>query len=204
MADLKIKSAEECIYDEVSLGEVMLRVDPGDVPTSRARTGRIWHGGGETNVAEGLSYCFGLRTAVVTALVDDGIGWNIENQMREAGVDTTNIIWFNTKGSGKFSTDAKGTLHNGVNFTWGGKGVLPSVTEYYRAHTPIREISAGDFDWTGLFARGVRWFHTGGIFTLISPTSAGVAIEAMEAAKAAGTVCSFDLGTIVQDRKSVV
>ncbi len=193
MADLKIKSADECRYDEVSLGEVMLRVDPGDVPTARARTGRIWHGGGETNMAEGLSYCFGLRTAVVTALVDDGIGRNIENQMREAGVDTTNIIWFSTNGKGKFSTDAKGTLHNGVNFTWRGKGVLPSITEYYRAHTAIREIAAGDFDWAGLFAKGVRWFHTGGIYTLISPSSAGVAIEAMEAAKAAGAVRSFDL-----------
>jgi 2-dehydro-3-deoxygluconokinase len=193
VADLNIKSADECRYDEVSLGEVMLRVDPGDVPTARARAGRIWHGGGETNMAEGLSYCFGMRTAVVTALVDDGIGRNIENQIREAGVDTTNIIWFSTNGKGQFSTDAKGTLHNGINFTWRGKGVLPSITEYYRAHTPIRELVAGDVDWAGLFAQGVRWFHTGGIYTLISPTSAGVAIEAMEAAGAAGAVRSFDL-----------
>ncbi len=193
MADLKIKSAEECRYDGVSLGEVMLRIDPGDVPTARARRGEIWHGGGETNVAEGLSYCFGLRTAVVTALVDDGIGRNIENQMREAGVDTSHIIWFNTGGKGKFSTDGKGTLHNGVNFTWRGKGVLPSITEYYRAHTPIREIAPGDFDWAGLFARGVRWFNTGGIYAIISPTSAAVATEAMKAAGAAGTVRAFDL-----------
>ena len=145
MADLKIKPAEQCLYDEVSLGEVMLRIDPGDVPMARARVARIWHGGGETNVAEGLSYCFGLRTAVVTALVDDGIGRNIENQMREAGVDTSHIIWFSTGGKGEFSTDQKGTLHNGINFTWAGKGVLPSVTEYYRAHSAIREIKAGDF-----------------------------------------------------------
>lgn len=193
MADLKIKSAEECRYDGVSLGEVMMRIDPGDVPTARAREARIWHGGGETNVAEGLSYCFGLRTAVVTALVDDGIGRAIENQMREAGVDTSHIIWFNTGGKGKFSTDGKGTLHNGVNFTWRGKGVLPSVTEYYRAHTAIREIAPGDFDWAGLFARGVRWFNTGGIYALISPTSAAVATEAMEAAGAAGAVRAFDL-----------
>ncbi len=193
MAEMNLKSAADCRYDEVSLGEIMMRIDPGDVPTAKARAGRIWHGGGETNVAEGLSYCFGMRTAVVTALVDDGIGRNIENQLREAGVDTSCIVWFSTDGKGDFSTDAKGTLHNGINFTWAGKGILPSVTEYYRAHTPIRELKTGDIDWAGLFGQGVRWFHTGGIYTLISPTSGAVAIEAMEAAGKAGTFRSFDL-----------
>ena len=171
----------------------MLRIDPGDVPTPRARTGRIWHGGGEINFAEGLSCCFGLRTTAMTALVDDGVGRNIENQLREAGVDTSHIIWFNTDGEGRFSTDRKGTLHNGINFTWRGKGVLPSLTEYYRAHTPIRQIKPGDFDWAGLFAQGVRWFHTGGIYALISPTSGAVALEVMEAAGKAGAFRSFDL-----------
>jgi len=193
MAQIEIKAAGECRYDEVSLGEVMMRIDPGDVPTARARTARIWHGGGETNVAEGLAYCFGLRTAVVTALVDDGIGRNIECQMREAGVDTSHIVWFSTDGKGEFSTDQKGTLHNGINFTFRGKGVIPSKTEYYRAHTAIRELKPGDVDWAGLFAEGVRWFHTGGIYTLISPTSADVALEAMKAAGKAGTFRSFDL-----------
>ncbi len=193
MADLKIRRAEECRYDAVSLGEVMMRIDPGDVPTARAREGRIWHGGGETNVAEGLSSCFRLRTAVVTALVDDGIGRNIECQLREAGVDTARIIWYATKGTGRFTTDGKGTLHNGINFTWKGKGVLPSVTEYYRAHTPIREIAPGDVDWKGLFSEGVRWFNTGGIYNCISPTSTLVAQEALKAAKAAGTVTAYDL-----------
>ncbi|MFW6158078.1 MAG: PfkB family carbohydrate kinase [Planctomycetota bacterium] len=193
MADLKITPADECKYDEVSLGEVMLRIDPGDVPTARARTARIWQGGGETNVACGLGYCFGMRTAVVTALVDDGIGRNIENQMRECGVDTSNIIWFSNSGEGEYTTDKKGTICNGVNFTWSGKGVVPSITEYYRAHTAIRELKPGDVDWTALFAQGVRWFHTGGIYTLISPTSADVALEAMQAAGEAGTVRSFDL-----------
>jgi 2-dehydro-3-deoxygluconokinase len=193
VADLKIKSAEQCRYDAVALGEVMLRIDPVDVPMARARFTRVWHGGGETNVAEGLSYCFRLRTALVTALVDDGVGRNIENQLREAGVDTSLIIWFNTSGKGKFSTDQKGTLCNGVNFTWNGKGVLPSVTEYYRAHTAIREMKPGDFDWAGLFGQGVRWFHTGGIYGLISPTSSAVAIEALEAAGEAGTFRSSDL-----------
>jgi len=193
VAEIKFMSGEECSYDAAALGEVMMRIDPGDVPTARARIGRIWHGGGEINVAEGLSYCFGLRTAAVTALVDDGIGRNIENQLREAGVDTSHVIWFRTNGDGEFSTDKKGTLHNGINFTWSGKGVLPSITEYYRAHTPIREIKPGDFDWESLFGPGVRWFHTGGIYALISPTSGKVAIEAMEAAGHAGTFRSFDL-----------
>ncbi len=193
MADITIKPAEECRYDEVSIGEVMMRIDPMDVPTHRARFARIWHGGGETNVAEGLAACFRMRTAVVTALVDDGIGRNIEYQMREAGVDTTHIIWFANTGKGKYATDAKGTLHTGINFTWSGKGVLPSVTEYYRAHTPVRELKPGDIDWDDLFSAGVRWFHTGGIYTLISPTSSGVAIEAMQKAGEHGTFRSFDL-----------
>ena len=107
---LTLKSVEETRYDAIALGEILMRIDPGQVPTARARTGRIWHGGGETNVAEGLSYCFGLRAAVLTALVDDGIGRNIENQLREAGLDTSHIIWFNNGGKGKFSTDAKGSL----------------------------------------------------------------------------------------------
>jgi len=113
--------------------------------------------------------------------------------MREAGVDTTHIIWFSNTGKGRYSTDGKGTLHNGVNFTWSGKGVIPSLTEYYRAHTPVRELKPGDVDWEVLFAAGVRWFHTGGIYTLISPTSSEVAIEAMQVAGKHGTFRSFDL-----------
>jgi 2-dehydro-3-deoxygluconokinase len=192
MADITIKSQAECRYDALALGEVMMRLDPGDVPTHRARSARIWHGGGETNVAEGLAACFGLRTAVITALVDDGIGRNIENQMREAGVDTSHVIWFSPGGKGKYATDGKGTLHNGINFTWAGKGVLPSVTEYYRAHTPVRELKPGDVDWDALFA-SVRWFHTGGIYSLISPTSSELALEAMKKAGEHGTFRSSDL-----------
>ena len=180
-------------YDAVALGEVMMRIDPGDMPTRRARFARIWHGGGETNVAEGLSACFGLKTAVITALVDDGIGRNIQNQLRETGIDTSHIIWFSTSGKGQFATDAKGTLHNGINFTWRGKGVLPSVTEYYRAHTPVRELKPGDVDWKAIFGKGVRWFHTGGIYTLISPTSSRLALEAVQTAGEHGVFRSFDL-----------
>ncbi len=191
---MKIKSADETYYDAVSLGEVLLRLDPGDVPAARARTARIWHGGGETNVAEGLSYAFGMRAAVVTALVDDGIGRNIENQLREAGIDTKHIIWFNTRGEGQFSTDAKGSLHNGINFTWAGKGVLPSVTEYYRAHAPIREVGPADVDWDYLFGTlGTRWFSTGGIYTLLGARTADLAQEAMRIAGEHGAGRSFDL-----------
>ena len=160
MSKLQIKSETDS-YDALALGEVMMRIDPGDVPTRRARFARIWHGGGETNVAEGLSACFGLKTAVVTALVDDGIGRNIENQLREAGVDTSHIIWFDTGGKGEYATDGKGTLHNGINFTWSGKGIAPSLT--------------------------------GGIYTLISPTSSELALEAMQAAGKHGVFRSFDL-----------
>lgn len=191
----EIKSADQCQYDAVALGEVMLRLDPFDVPTARARVARLFQGGGETNLACGLAYTFGLRAAVVTALVDDDIGKNIRNQLRESGVDTAKIIWFNTKGDGtRFSTDQKGTLMNGINFTFTGKGVIPSDTLYYRAHTPVRELREGDVDWDTLFGKeGVRIFSTGGIYALISPTSAGLAIEAVQKANAHGTFVAADL-----------
>ena len=191
----EIKSADACQYDAVALGEVMLRLDPFDVPTARARQMRLFQGGGETNVACGLAYTFGLRTAIVTALVDDDIGKNIRNQLRESNVDTRHIVWFNTKSDGsRFSTDQKGTLMNGINFTFIGKGVIPSDTLYYRAHTPIRELREGDVDWDALFGKaGVRVFSTGGIYTLISPTSAGLAIQAVQKAREHGTFVAADL-----------
>jgi 2-dehydro-3-deoxygluconokinase len=190
-----IKPAAACRYDAVALGEVMLRLDPYDVPTARAREMRVFQGGGETNVACGLSYTFGLRAAVLTALVDDAIGHNIRNQLREAGVDTGKIVWFNTRSDGsRLSTDQKGTLMNGVNFTFAGKGVIPSDTLYYRAHTAARELAPGDFDWDALFGQeGVRVFSTGGIFTLISPTAAALALEAAERANAHGAFVAADL-----------
>ncbi|GIX06341.1 MAG: 2-dehydro-3-deoxygluconokinase [Candidatus Poribacteria bacterium] len=187
---------EGCKYDIVSLGEVMLRFDPRDVPTARMRDNiRVSQGGGETNVACGAAYTFGLRAAVLTALVDDPIGENIRNQLRELGVDTSKIIWWNTKNDGsKYSTDAKGTLHNGVNFTYVGSGVIPSDTTYYRAHTPATRLEPGDFDFDYLFGvEGVRVFNTGGIFTLIGPRTADLAIEAAQKAAEHGTFVSADL-----------
>lgn len=194
MSALKLKSVSETRYDAVALGEVMLRLDPGALPFQRARTCDVYHGGGETNVAEGLAYCFGLRSAVLTALVDDCIGRSIENQMREAGLDTSHIVWYNTSGKGPRSTDQKGTLHNGISITFAGKGVLPSTTEYYRAHTPVRELQVGDIDFDHLFGTlGVRWFNTGGIFTLLSPSTPDLALQAMKTAGKYGTIRGFDL-----------
>lgn len=191
----EIKPADSCRFDAVALGEVMLRFDPFDVPTARAKVLRLFQGGGETNVACGLAYTFGLRAAVVTALVEDDIGKNIRNQLREAGVDLSQVIWFNTRNDGsRFSTDQKGTLMNGINFTFVGKGVIPSDTLYYRAHTAIRELREGDVDWDALFAKaGVRVFSTGGIYMLISPTSAGLAIQGAHLAAENGTFVTADL-----------
>ena len=191
----EIKPTDCCRYDAVALGEVMMRFDPFDVPTARARTMRVFQGGGETNVVCGLAYTFGLRTAVITALVDDDIGKNIRNQLREAGVDPSQIIWFNTKNDGsRFSTDQKGTLMNGINFTFVGKGVIPSDTLYYRANTAIRELKEGDVDWDALFGMdGSRVFSTGGIYMLISPTSAGLAIQGARKANEYGTFVAADL-----------
>lgn len=190
-----IKPADKCRYEGVSLGEVMLRLDPYDIPTARASQMRVFQGGGEINVACGLAHTFGLRSAIVTALVDDEIGRNIRNQLRAAGVDTSKIVWFNNKNDGsKFSTDKKGSLMNGINFTYIGKGVIPSNTCYYRAHSAVRELAPGDIDWQSIFAdEGVRVFNTGGIYTLISPTSSEVALEAVAAADANGTFVVADL-----------
>ncbi len=192
----EIKSQESCRYDSVSMGEVMLRLDPRDVPTARMRDNvRVSQGGGETNVACGLAYTFGLRSAVLTALVDDPIGENIRNQLREAGVDVSKVIWWNTKNDGgRYSTDQKGGLHNGVNFTYNGSGVIPSNTTYYRAHSPATRLQPGDFDFDALFGEeGVRIFNTGGIFTLIGPRTSEVAIEAARKAGEHGTFVSGDL-----------
>ncbi len=203
----EVKPVDTCRFDGVSMGEVMLRFDPYDVPMPHARSLRVWQGGGETNVACGLAHTFGLRTTVLTALVDDHIGRNIQHQIQAAGVDTSWIIWFNTESDGsQFSTDKKGTLMNGVNFTYRGKGLIPSDTLYYRAHTAVRELRGGDFDLETLFGKlGVRVFNTGGIFSLISDTSWKVALEAIDLANQNGTLVAADLNyrSKVQPDKSV-
>ena len=193
MAKLNIKPADQCRWDGVALGEVMIRFDPGDVPFERTRTCRIWHGGGEVNVAEGLAYCFRLRGAVLTALVDDGFGRNIECQFKEAGVDTSHIIWFSAGGKGKYATDKKGSLTTAsMSLPGQGRGAVQDGI-LSRPHADPRG-GAEDYDFDSLFGKeGVRWAHTGGIYSLLSPKTAEIAIEYLKKAGQHGTFRSFDL-----------
>lgn len=193
---IDLPAAGRCRYDVVSLGEVLWRLDPRDVPLARVRDAvRVFQGGGETNVACGIAATFGLRAAVLTALVADDIGRNIAHQLAELGVDTGRIVWWDTaRSGGPRSTDAKGTVHNGMSVTFAGKGVLPSETLYYRAHTAASRITPDDFDLRDLFAgAGVRVFNTGGIFTLIGARTADTAIAAAQAARASGGLVAADL-----------
>ena len=183
---LQIKPSSECRYDEVSLGEVMLRLDPGDVRIHTARNFRVWEGGGEYNVARGLRRCFGLRTAVVTALVDNAVGRLVEDFMLQGGVDISWVKWVASDGVGR-------TARNGLNFTEAGFGARGAVGVSDRGHTAISQMRADDVDWASLFGGGVRWLHTGGIFAALSETSAETCVAAIQAAKKAGVVVSYDL-----------
>ena len=179
--------AARCRYDLVSLGEVMLRLDPGDVRVSSARAFRVWEGGGEYNVARGLRRCFGLRTAIVTALADNGVGRLIEDLMLQGGVDTSMVKWASHDDVGR-------TVRNGLNFTERGFGVRGAVGISDRGHTAASQLSPDCVDWDDLFgSRGVRWFHTGGVFAGLSDTTPEVLHRAMKAARRHGTVVSYDL-----------
>ena len=178
--------AGQCRYDEVSLGEVMLRLDPGDGRIHTARNFRVWEGGGEYNVARGLRRCFGLRTAIVTALVDNPVGRLVEDFMLQGGVDTTWVRWVGFDGVGR-------EVRNGLNFTEAGFGVRGAVGVSDRGHTAIAQLQPDDIDWDALFGQGVRWLHTGGIYAALSETSAATCIAAIEAAKRHGTLVSYDL-----------
>jgi 2-dehydro-3-deoxygluconokinase len=174
-------------YDVVALGEVMLRLDPGEGRIRNARAFRVWEGGGEYNVARGLRRCFGLRAAVVTALVDNDIGRLVEDCMLQGGVDTGHVIWRRFDGTGR-------ELRNGLNFTERGFGVRGAVGVSDRGHTAAAALRVGEVDWDKLFSvDGSRWFHTGGIFAGLSETTPGVVAEAIDAAHAAGTTVSYDL-----------
>ena len=182
---LDIKTADSCRYDEVSLGEVMLRLDPGDVRIHTARSFRVWEGGGEYNVARGLRRCFGLRTAIVTALVDNAVGRLVEDFMLQGGVDTSWVKWVGFDGVGR---DAR----NGLNFTEAGYGVRGAVGVSDRGNTAISQMKPDAVDWDALFA-GVRWLHTGGIYAALSETSAETCVAAIERAKKASVIVSYDL-----------
>jgi 2-dehydro-3-deoxygluconokinase len=187
MAKLNIRPKSECTWDLVSLGEVMLRLDPGDERISTARHFRAWEGGGEYNVARGLKRCFGMDTAIVTALADNPIGRLIEDLMLQGGVSQKYVSWVPYDGVGR-------AVRNGLNFTERGFGIRAALGCSDRGHTAISKIKPGEIDWSQIFSRdGVRWFHTGGIFCALSETTPILAQEAMEAAKRAGTVVSYDL-----------
>src|SRR5665648_333668 len=187
MAVLSIRPASECRFDAVSLGEVMLRLDPGEGRIRTARSFRAWEGGGEYNVARGLRRAFGLRTAVVTALADNEVGRLIEDLILAGGVDTSFIRWVPYDGVGR-------AVRNGLNFTERGFGVRGAVGVSDRGHTAASQLAPVDVDWDYLFGElGVRWLHTGGIFAALSETTAQTVVEAVTTARRHGTVVSYDL-----------
>jgi 2-dehydro-3-deoxygluconokinase len=184
---LQLRDAGRCRWDLVSLGEVMLRLDPGDMRVVTAREFRAWEGGGEYNVARGLRRCFGLRTAIVTALADNPVGRLLEDLMLQGGVDLSYLRWVPYDDVGR-------SVRNGLNFTERGFGVRAALGCSDRGHTATSQLQPGQIDWDQIFGKdGARWFHTGGIFSALSATTPLVAREAMEAARRHGTVVSYDL-----------
>jgi 2-dehydro-3-deoxygluconokinase len=184
---LTIKPKRECRWDLVSLGEVMLRFDPGAGRIATTRKFDVYEGGGEYNVARGLKRCFGLDTAIVTALAADPVGQLIQDLMYQGGVDQSLVRWVEHDGIGRAS-------RNGLNFTERGFGLRAALGSYDRGHTAVSQLKPGDLNWDEIFGKhGARWFHTGGIFCALSPTSPEVALEAMQAAKRHGTIVSYDL-----------
>ena len=184
---LTIRAKENCRWDLVSLGEVMLRLDPGDRRIATTRSFEVCEGGGEYNVARGLKRCFGMNTAIVTALVDDPVGRLLQDLIYQGGVDQSLIRWTEHDGVGRLA-------RNGLNFTERGFGIRAALGSYDRGHTAVSQLKPGDIDWDEIFAKqGARWLHTGGIFCALSATSPAVALEAMEAAKRHGTIVSYDL-----------
>jgi len=187
MADLKIKPAGSCQYDLLSLGEIMLRLDPGEGRIRAARSLKVWEGGGEYNVARGLRRCFGLKTAVATAFAENDVGRLLEDLVLQGGVSTEFIKWLPFDGVGRVT-------RNGLNFTERGFGVRGAIGVSDRGHTAASQLKPGDFDWDHIFGQlGVRWLHTGGIFAALSDSTPQLVIEAVQAARKHGTVVSYDL-----------
>jgi len=187
MATLDIKPSGSCKYDLLSLGEIMLRLDPGEGRIRTTREFKVWEGGGEYNVARGLRRCFGLKTAVATAFADNDVGRLLEDFILQGGVDTEFIKWLPFDGVGRVT-------RNGLNFTERGFGVRGAVGVSDRGLTAASHLKAGDFDWDHIFGKvGVRWLHTGGIFAALSDTTPKLVIEAVQAAKKHGTIVSYDL-----------
>ena len=187
MENLNVKAKTECKYDILSLGKVMLRLDPGDKRIHTTREFQVWEGGGEYNVARGLKRCFGQRAAIVTAIVDNPIGQLLEDLMYQGGVDLDYVKWVPFDGIGR-------DVRVGLNFTERGYGVRAAKGCSDRGHTAASQLKKGDIDWEKIFGEdGVRWFHTGGIFAALSETTPEVVIEAVQCAAKQGTVVSYDL-----------
>lgn len=184
---LRVKPKGECRWDLVSLGEVMLRLDPGEGRIATTRSFRVWEGGGEYNVARALKRCFGMDTAIVTALVDNPVGRLLQDLMHQGGVDLSQVRWVEHDGAGRGA-------RNGLNFVERGFGVRGTLGCSDRGHTAVSQLRSGDVDWERIFGdEGARWFHTGGIFCGLSDTTPQVAKEAMQAARRHGTIVSYDL-----------
>ena len=184
---LLIKPKDGCRWELVSLGEVMLRFDPGEYRISTSRSFAVSEGGGEYNVARGLRRCFGLNTAIVTAFARNPVGSLLQDLIYQGGVDSSLIRWVEYDGVGR-------NVRNGLNFTERGFGVRSALGCSDRGHTAVAALRPGDIDWGVIFGRnGARWFHTGGIFCALSESTSEVAIEAMQAAKKYGVVISYDL-----------
>jgi 2-dehydro-3-deoxygluconokinase len=184
---LSHRAAEDCRFDLVALGEVMLRFDPGDGRIATTRSFAVSEGGGEYNVARGLRRCFGLRTAIVTAFADNPVGRLLEDLILQGGVDQTYVRWRPYDGIGR-------DVRNGLNFVERGFGVRAALGTSDRAHSAAAAMQPGDVDWDEIFGRaGARWFHCGGIFAALAPNTAALALEAMSAARRHGTIVSFDL-----------
>jgi 2-dehydro-3-deoxygluconokinase len=187
MKILDLKARESCRYDLISLGEVMLRFDPGEGRVRNARRFTVWEGGGEYNVARGLRKCFRMSTAAVTALAENDIGRLVEDFIMQGGVDVSLIKWTPYDGIGR-------SIRNGLNFTERGFGLRGALGISDRGHTAASKLKKGDIDWEKIFSTlGVRWFHTGGIYAALSETTPEVIEEAMVAAKNNGTIVSYDL-----------
>ena len=182
---MKIK--KDAAFDLLSLGQVMLRLDPGSGRVRNARRFDLWEGGGEYNVARGLRKCFGMKTAILTALADNEVGRLIEDLILQGGVDTENIIWRDFDGVGR-------DVRNGLNFTERGFGVRGAVGVSDRGNTAVSQLTTNDFNFNEIFAsQGTRWLHTGGIFAALSSTTADVALEAASIARSNKTIVSYDL-----------
>ena len=185
--ELNLKKEGTYAFDAVSLGEIMLRLDPGEGRIRTARSFRAWEGGGEYNVVRGLRKCFGLKTAVITAFADNEVGRLMEDFICQGGVDTSLIKWMKTDGIGR-------TCRNGINFTERGYGIRGAVGCSDRANTAISKATSEDFDFEYIFGTlGVRWLHTGGIYAALSETSSKTVVEAIKTAKKYGTIVSYDL-----------